>query len=504
MKKNRLISWFLTLFLILSLLAVPCYAETDASDAAEPTEAMTASDATDGTEAPTEASGSKPVASSAGTPSPLLEYGVEVDFQVSAKAAALIELNSNTLAYGYRMDEQIYPASLTKIMTCMLALQHGNLDDVLTVSETALQNLHEAGSSAGLQEGEQLSLRELLCCIMISSANEGCNVIAEYISGDVESFVALMNQQAAALGMTSTHFANAHGLHEEDHYTTVRDLAILARWAWQDEQFQEFSTMTSHTVPATNLSEERELRTTNYLISGQTVGKYYYEKARGIKTGFTTPAGGCLISTAEDGDLNFLSIICGCETVDNDDGTTTDERFTETKRMFEYGFEHFNYVQVLADTEMVDMPQVLYSDGRENVVVRAKSNVSVLLPDTCDTSGIELTVTYDKTPPLEAPLEAGEVVGTVTATLNGVALASCELVTLTAVDRSTPKYVAEQTGGFFAALWDGMWKHWYLTVPLLLILAFLITVLILRSINKRKAKKRAMRARRPGGRERHE
>lgn len=98
-----------------------------------------------------------------------------------------------------------------------------------------------------------------------------------------------MNAQAAALGMTGTHFANAHGLHDENHYTTVRDLVTLARWAWQSEQFQEFSTQTSHTVPATNKSEERVLHTTNYLTSGQTVGKYYYDKARGIKTGFTTP-----------------------------------------------------------------------------------------------------------------------------------------------------------------------------------------------------------------------
>ena len=221
--------------------------------------------------------------------------------------------------------------------------------------------------------------------------------------------------------MTGTHFANAHGLHDENHYTTVRDLVTLARWAWQSEQFQEFSTQTSHTVPATNKSEERVLHTTNYLTSGQTVGKYYYDKARGIKTGFTTPAGGCLISTAESGSLHFLSVVCGCETLQNDDGTETDQRFTETKRLFEYGFNHLNSVRVLADTALVECRRCCMPRARQRRRAR-KDNISVLLPDSCDTSGITLTVQYDSEAPLEAPLEAETKVGTVSAVLDGKVL----------------------------------------------------------------------------------
>ena len=348
--KKRLLSG-LVLLALLQCLMLPAFAEpTDApADPTEPSASETAADPTDaptdGTEpsttdatepetaAPAE-NGRTPAAVTDETPPALNDFGQYLDTTVQARAAALVELNSDTLVYGMNLDEKVYPASLTKIMTCMLPLEHGNLDDIVTVSHEALQDLNAAGSSAGLLEGEQLSLRELLYCVMISSANEACNVVAEYIAGDIPSFVALMNAQAAALGMTGTHFANAHGLHDENHYTTVRDLVTLARWAWQSEQFQEFSTQTSHTVPATNKSEERVLRTTNYLTSGQTVGKYYYDKARGIKTGFTTPAGGCLISTAESGSLHFLSVVCGCETLQNDDGTETDQRFTETKRLF--------------------------------------------------------------------------------------------------------------------------------------------------------------------------
>ena len=228
---------------------------------------------------------------------------------------------------------------------------------------------------------------------------------------------------------------------------------------------------------------------------------YYYEYAKGVKTGHTDAAGYCLISTAESGSLHFLSVVCGCETLQNDDGTETDQRFTETKRLFEYGFNHLNSVQVLADTALVDMPQVLYAEGRDSVVVRAKDNISVLLPDSCDTSGITLTVQYDSEAPLEAPLEAETKVGTVSAVLDGKVLATCDLVTLTAVMRSTPKYVAKQTESVLAKIWKGMWRLWFVTVPVLLALVFWLIVAILRSVNRRRAKKRAMRARRPGARQ---
>ena len=249
--KKRLLSG-LVLLALLQCLMLPAFAEpTDApADPTEPSASETAADPTDaptdGTEpsttdatepsaadatepeatAPAE-NGRTPAAVTDETPPALNDFGQYLDTTVQARAAALVELNSDTLVYGMNLDEKVYPASLTKIMTCMLALEHGNLDDIVTVSHEALQDLNAAGSSAGLLEGEQLSLRELLYCVMISSANEACNVVAEYIAGDTPSFVALMNAQAAALGMTGTHFANAHGLHDENH---TPPCATLLRW----------------------------------------------------------------------------------------------------------------------------------------------------------------------------------------------------------------------------------------------------------------------------------
>ena len=486
MKKTRILSLALLLALLLNCFSLTALAEPDdtSSTVSEPTES--ASPAVTGVTPPPE----------------LLDYAVDDTYYVRAKASALIDLDAGALLYGGNIDAQIYPASLTKIMTCMIALERGNLDDILTVSESSQQDLVIGGSTANLKVGEQISLRELLYCVMVSSANEACNVVAEYISGSISGFVALMNEYAAALGMTSTHYANTHGLHSDEHYTTVRDLSTLVRWAWQHELFREFSTVTKHVVPATNLSEERELHTTNYLTSGLVVGKYYYEKAAGIKTGFTSKAGGCLISTAQDGDKHLLSIVVGCDTIENDDGTTTDERFTETKKLLEYGLNHFSLVQVLSDTTMAGMPEVLYAEGRGSVVVRAKDNISVLLPDGFDVSKIEMQVSYTSGPPLEAPLEAGQTVGTVTAVYEGKPIASCDLVTLTAVARSVPEYVAdkanEAVGGFFGR----MMHYWYLTVPLLLVVLAVAVMFILRAVNIRKAKKR--RARRDARRDRHE
>ena len=492
MKKYRILSFLILLALLFSL-SVPCFGTEATESTAEETEATAPVDK---------------LPSGFEKPEAPTEYDFSLDFSVQAKGAALVELNSNSMVYSYELDRQLYPASLTKIMTTMLALEHGNLDDILTVSQTAMEGLSIYGSTAGLVVGEEISLRELLYCIMVSSANEGCNVVGEYISGSVEEFVALMNGKAAELGMTGTHFANAHGLHDENHYTTVRDLTTLACWAWQNLQFREFATTTRHTVPATNKSEERTLRTTNYLTDNRVVGRYYYDKAAGIKTGFTTPAGGCLIATASDGDMTFLSVICGCETLYDENGDPIDMRFSESKRMLKYGLEKFSYVQVLSDTTMLEQLEVTGGES-SRVLVHAKENISLPLPLTHDLKAITMELSYADGQSLNAPVAEGQKVGTVTAKYQGTVLASCDLVTLTEVKSLTPAEEDPETipnptnsptdtptqvpeNG----VWSVLKKYWYISVPFALVFVILCWLLILRAINIHKAKQRAKRRRR--------
>lgn len=495
MKYCRFLSFIILLSLLLTLV-FPCFAtETVTEETEESSQTAPLEDMPTGFD----------------TVPKLKEYAYPTDYDVSCKGAALIELNSQAIVYGYELDRQLYPASLTKIMTCMLALEHGNLQDVLTVSGTALENLSVYGSTAGLMEGEEISLEELLYCIMVSSANEGCNVIAEHISGSVSAFVDLMNQKAKQLGMSGTHYANTHGLHNDEHYTTVRDLAVLACWAWQNPQFRIFATTVEHTVPATNMSEERFLRTTNYLTDTATYGRYYYEKASGIKTGFTTPAGGCLAATATNGDLAFLSVVCGCEMLIDYDGSDLDMRFVETRDLFDYGFETFTQVQIFSDTTMLDQKEVQNGDS-SHVVLHAKDNVTVPLPAGYDRQMIEIKLQYDSPMALQAPLEEGQRVGTATAVYNGIVLATSDLVTLTAVNNPAAQMqedgqLSSETGdpvvvppadknddGFGAFLL----KYWYVTIPFTLVLLLICWLLILRGINIYRAKQRAKRRRQQG------
>lgn len=472
MKTNRLIAFLLSLILIFSLICATAYAAE--------------------TEPTAEADVTAPVSDSELLPEPTIS-SLGSDYTVNAKAAVLLELNSNTVIFSYNADERLYPASLTKIMTCMLALDYGKLDDVVTVSESAMQGLHEDGSSAGLVPGEQLTLRNLLYCIMLSSANEACNVVAEYVSGDVASFVDLMNQKAAAIGCKGTHFANPHGLHDDSHYTTANDLCTITRKALENPTFYDIATTTTYTVPATNMSDERYLVTTNFLTSRDTVSDYYYPDAKGIKTGFTTPAGRCLISTADDGNLKLLSVLLGAETELLADGNVWYHSFSETKNLFEYGFDNFAYAEVLTNLENLDQVPVHNAEGRDTVVIKPSTSVEALLPKNYDKELITSEYTLNSGERyLDAPLEAGEVVGTVNVYYDGNFVGQAAIETLTAVKKSAIKEGAANAKSFFE-------DYWWIVVLLGILILLLVLVLIVRAAMMNAKRREAARKRRPGG-----
>ena len=416
------------------------------------------------------------------------------NFSVDAKAALLIDLDSQTVLYEQNADERVYPASLTKIMTCMLVLEHGNLGDTVTVSQTALENLDAEGSTANLQVGEELTVEELLYCMMLSSANEACNVAAEYIAGSVQAFVDMMNEKAAQLGCTGTHFANTHGLHDDDHYTTARDLSIITQEALKSETFKTITNTTAYTVPATNLSAERKLTTTNYLISKEDTTNYYYPNASGVKTGYTSKAGRCLITTADDGNLHLLSILCGAETAVLDSGDVVLENFIETANLLDYGFDNFAYATLLSTLYPVAEMEVTMSAGAEAVVLSPSQEVSSLLPKDYDETLVETKVTLQGNGSVEAPVAKGQELGTITVYYDGVKVGTSPLAAITDIARSELSYQAATTKSFLTANW---WKL------ILGLLAFLILVYVLvfvlahiRSKKMRRKKRNQMQNRR--------
>ena len=412
-------------------------------------------------------------------------------FDTEVKAALLIELNADRVLYSLDADEQNYPASLTKIMTCLLAIENGNLSDTVTVSASAMENLDAAGSTAGLMTGEELTLLDLLYCVMISSANEACNVVAEHIAGSIDAFVDMMNARAQELGCTGTHFANTHGLHDEAHYSTAHDLSLIVREALKHDLFVTITNTAFYELPATNLSAERKLYTTNKLITEGASNIYYYAKASGVKTGFTTPAGRCLISTADNGNLHLLAIVMGAETVWVEDQGIYDQRnFPECINLFEYGFNNFKIETVLTKLYPVAEIPVNMAAGSDTVALAPAQEIKSLVPADFDKNQLELSTSLYY-PSVDAPVEASTPLGTVTVSLEGEVLGTTELAAITSIARSEITHQANETKNYVKHNW---WK-WILGILLtsILILAGLV---IYFKVRRRQERRRRIAERR--------
>ena len=332
MKKTKFFSLLLAVLMLLQLFALPVFSAA-AEAASDQDEAQAAEDT---------------AAADDSVPEDRL-LSSRASFSVAAKAALLIDLSTGRVVYEQDADERIYPASLTKIMTCLLALENGNLSDVVTVSSSALDGLDADSSVAGLQIGEQMTLENLLYCMMVVSGNDACNVIAEHIAGSVTDFVRMMNQRAYELGCLNTHFNNPHGLHDESHYTTARDLSIITQAALKSENFRQIVDTYEYQLPDDNMRQNiPKLKTTNMLIYRSMSNALYYPRAHGIKTGYTSQAGRCVISEATGDGLDLLGIVCGAKTTVLESGDLLMENFTECASLFDYGFDNYSYLTLMS------------------------------------------------------------------------------------------------------------------------------------------------------------
>ena len=355
------------------------------------------------------------------------------DWEVAAKAALLLDPDTEEILYARNIHERLYPASLTKIMTCLLVLEavdSGSLtmDTVLTASELAVASIPADGSTAGLKVGEELTVEELLYCIMLSSANEGCNILAEGVAGSIDAFVAQMNSRAAALGCEDTHFVNTNGLPDDDHYTTAWDLYLITREARKHPDFMPIVGTAFHEVPATNLSEPRKLYTTNYLVSSYRTSYYLYQGAQGIKTGSTSAAGYCLVSSATRSGRSLLSVVLGAERVTLEDGTVLTKSFTETAKLFDWGFDNFRRQVILDAGELVAEVPVELSQQQNSVKVHPAREVDRLLPKDLDpVKDIDREVIFDAES-VDAPVAKGQVLGQIVLSRENTVYATVDLL----------------------------------------------------------------------------
>ena len=397
------------------------------------------------------------------------------DFDLDARAGLLIEAGTGEILYEKNAHQENYPASLTKIMVALLvmeAIDDGRLalTDEITATETAMTGLSSDGSTANIKAGETLTVEELLYCVLIVSANEACNILGEAVSGTVGSFVARMNERAQELGCEHTHFVNASGLHDPQHYTTAWDLYLITCEAMKHEKFMEICNTKSHTVPATNLTDKpRELHTTNFLISNWRARGYVYRDAQGIKTGSTPEAGYCLISSALRGSRRMISVVLGAERVTLEDGVTIQTRsFSETSRMFDWGFGNFSRQDILSADEPIREVPVALSSETNYVVVHGADSLSCLLPDNVTPEMLERTVTLTNET-VEAPIAAGDVLGTLTLSYDGTVYGETELLALNDVSASWFLTAQRDVIAFLSQTWVKL---------TLLALALLITALV--------------------------
>ena len=388
-----------------------------------------------------------PAAYAAGDEKPELP----ADPDILAKAALLVDANTGTVVYAKGEHEELYPASLTKIMTALLTLEaidagKLSMDQELTATATALEGLSSDGSSAGIKVGETMSVRNLLYCMLVVSANEACDILAEAVSGSVSAFVAAMNAKAADLGCENTHFVNPNGLHDPQHYTSAWDMYLITKAAMEYPDFMTICDTAAYTVPATTLNAERKLYTTNHLLSNWRVIGYRNTEAHGIKTGTTDAAGHCLVSSAMRGSLHFISVILGADRV-VENGVGNIRSFSETTRMFNYGFDNFTYKTIVEEKEVIQEVPVSLSK-MDHVTVHPAKDIEVLLPKVLGAGDLERTITLEE--PVEAPVEKGQKLGTMTLSYDGVTYATVDLLASFDVEASKLMTFWRDVKAFFA------------------------------------------------------
>lgn len=374
----------------------------------------------------------------------------------SAKAAILYELDSQTLVYAWNPDEHLDPSGMNKIMTALLALEMGDPDATVTVTKSALDAVAIGSVSANLKKDEQMTLGDLLYCMMVGSANDAAAVIAEYIGGSQADFVALMNERAVQMGCTNTQFMNPHGLHHDDQYTTARDLAKITAFALENQAFVELFSAISYTVPATNKSDERNLETTNYMMSQTTVRNQFDERVTGGKTGALSTTDRSLIASAEQDGLRYLTVVMSAAGKVTGDGlaVTAFGNFTETRALLDHGFGGYAVTQLLQEGQVMEQYDV--SGGANDVIASPSAAISVTLP--VDAKTVELS--YRCTPlsgGISAPVRKGDVIGTVEIWFRTVCVGQCDLIAMFDVDALSER-VIQPTGG--KKVDESAWLTW--------------------------------------------
>ncbi len=329
----------------------------------------------------------------------------EEPLALASQAAVLLDADTGTVLYEKNMHQALYPASITKLMTALLAVQSLEPEQVLTVSRTAVNAVPRSSSHISLLPGEQLTAEQALYAIGMESANDAANVLAEAVAGSLAAFAEQMTEAAQALGAMDTHFSNANGLPDSTHTTTAYDMALITAAAWKQEGLARYFNTVSYTLPATNLSAARSFQNKDRLLAG---GQYYYEGVQMAKTGWTSSAQGTFAAVVQRDGVTLVAVTMKSPLLE--------DKYKDTHKLLDYGFSHYSRVTVSG--ELIAAGQDL-----EDFTPRAGQQFSYLIPADMSMEDIRYTVTL----PENADTRALRRTAAVTATLHELRLPDAEL-----------------------------------------------------------------------------
>ena len=378
----------------------------------------------------------------------------------SGETGILIDQTGGNILLDYDSDKRMFPASTTKIMTALLifeAISDGKIsnDTQVEIKKEMIDGLPIDGTSMDLKEGEIVTIDALLKGMLIASGNDAASALAYSIDNNYNGFIDNMNKRATELGCTDTHFVNSHGLHDDNHYTTAKDMAKIARAAMKHYGFRNIVDCAHIKIAPTNLSNERYYISTNGLLSTMRYSNLLYKEATGIKTGHTLNAGNCLVASAKKNGIDLIAVVYGAKTAELSHKGCTE--------MFKYAFETHSSVSVLAKGAIACDIKVKQGKNSDKVALMTEEALNAVVPNGTSESQIELIPNIPKS--VTAPIHIGDGIGTVSIVYNGVELYSCKLLASADVDRS-----------FFwpiLAICDFIWENTVTRIILIIVLIFI-------------------------------
>jgi len=406
-----------------------------------------------------------------------VSFAEEID--LTAKAAFLVDMKTGQVLYEKEADMRWKPASTTKIMTALVALEKASLDTEMKASGNALNSIPSDYGLAGIKIGEIMTMNDLLNFVLIISANEAANVIAENISpsGRIDDFVALMNDKAQELGLKNTHYTNTYGLDQDDHYSSARDLATLAKVAMDNPTFRKIVALKEVPLPDTNLRksdgwDKWHIETTNKLLK---TTSDYYDRVTGIKTGYTGGAGMCLVFSAVNAEgLELLGVILGTESYDI--------LYKESKELLEYGFKNYKTQTLASSGEFYGRYDVVDSLDNIPVDVQTLGQVSHLLPTSKEKLDAEVTFKESLNTPFTAPIEKGQVLGYKTWYYKGEEIGSIQLVAMNDIEKTMQAKIRDK---FYELVENNTIRNVLILLGVIII-CFIVLRITLKTVSRRR------------------